>query len=366
MGDRIAVARESTVADELGDIEAKAERLRTERDRARSTAARLEERVAELTAALGVHDQVATVSLTPPKWTAPKRTRKEARHKLTAWLHFSDWHFDEKVDLNLLGGVNLYNRRVGEQRLDQWAAGVARMVEYQSAFDYEACHVSMNGDVLSGWIHDLGQHNDGTGMFHDVEHWATLIASKLSFLADLFGHVWVTVTIGNHGRTTQKPTSKHSVATNLEYLLGRMLALHVTDPRIRVDVSESPDVLFPIYDLTVLQTHGNTGHSGTGGNGQAGIWTVVNKIVANKRSQLAHQRKHFDVLALGHFHQFRPAAFGRDGVIVNGSGKGFDEYARDKGYPPEDPVQAFASVSPERGITDVRPVFVSDRKAEGW
>jgi len=51
---------------------------------------------------------------------------------------------------------------------------------------------------------------------------------------------------------------------------------------------------------------------------------------------------------------------------VNGSLKGYDEYAYVSNFSYEPPQQALAIVVPEKGITIQAPVFCLDRKAEGW
>ena len=52
--------------------------------------------------------------------------------------------------------------------------------------------------------------------------------------------------------------------------------------------------------------------------------------------------------------------------MVNGSGKGFDDYARDAGFEAEEAIQAMVQIVPERGVTAHHPIFVTDRAAEGW
>jgi hypothetical protein len=53
-------------------------------------------------------------------------------------------------------------------------------------------------------------------------------------------------------------------------------------------------------------------------------------------------------------------------MVVNGSMKGFDEYALLMGFGFEQPQQALAIVTPEKNITIQAPVFCADRKKECW
>jgi hypothetical protein len=64
----------------------------------------------------------------------------------------------------------------------------------------------------------------------------------------------------------------------------------------------------------------------------------------------------------GHWHQLVQTP----GLIVNGSLKGVDEYAFINNFGYEQPQQALAVITPERGITIQAPIFCVDRKKEGW
>jgi len=66
----------------------------------------------------------------------------------------------------------------------------------------------------------------------------------------------------------------------------------------------------------------------------------------------------------GHFHQFVPAY--SKGYIMNGSLKGYDEYASNGQFAPEPAQQALAVVTPEHGISVVAPIFVTNRSEEDW
>lgn len=82
------------------------------------------------------------------------------------------------------------------------------------------------------------------------------------------------------------------------------------------------------------------------------------------RKQAQAEGRPFDTLLVGHWHQFM--SLSAQGLVVNGTLKGYDEYARGKGFAPEPPTQGLLVVTPERGITGQMPIFVMDREAEGW
>lgn len=351
--------------DERAVLQTQIESLRRDRDAQTRLNGRLEAEITELRGKLGIRDAVQGMVVRPPKWQV-HQPRRKGKHHAMAWLHFSDWHFDEVVQPELMNGLNAYNRAIGEQRLRSWAENVVQVAEIQGAsFIWDGAVLSVNGDVFSGWIHGLKETNDGQGLFRDVRHWANRLVAATQLLLTVFPNIAIYVTVGNHGRLSEKWDSKRAVSENVEYLLGLTLQdWFAQDARVAVTVAESVDLLFPIYDLKILQTHGNTG-AGKGGNGIAGFWPRLNRMRLTKQTLYRHQGG-FDVMGCGHFHQYKPTAVGYGGFVVNGSGKGFDDYARDSGFEAEEAIQAMVQIAPERGVTAHHPIFVTDRKAEGW
>lgn len=353
-------------AERIAELASALDAARRERDATARVAAKLTEDVARLTAALGIRETVHGMVVTTPKWQVKASTRATKHHGIV-WLQFSDWHFAEVVEVELLNGINAYSARIGEQRLHRWTDNVTQVADIIGAsYDLDGAVVAVNGDILTGWIHGIDRGpTDSRGLLKDLRHWAGRMAAAFGVLAERFGRVAIYVTVGNHGRLSDKWSSRHAVGENVEWLLGLTLQdWFADDPRVSVTVAESVDLLYPIYDLRVLQTHGNTG-AGRGGSGIAGFWPRLNRLRLTKQSLYARQGG-FDVLCAGHFHQLKMAAMGRDGFIVNGSGKGFDAYARDAGFDAEHAAQALSLVAPERGIVSHWPIFLEDRKAEGW
>ena len=66
----------------------------------------------------------------------------------------------------------------------------------------------------------------------------------------------------------------------------------------------------------------------------------------------------YDVLICGHFHQLSMLR----NQIINGSLKGYDEYAYGLGLPPEPPTQASWLTHPIDGVTIQVPVFCSEEE----
>jgi hypothetical protein len=213
----------------------------------------------------------------------------------------------------------------------------------------------LGGDIFSGGIHDeLAQTNADT-MFGSVLHWSEQLTSALTVLAEHFGTVHVPVVVGNHGRMTRKSRAKLRARDNLDWLVGNMVARQFVDvPEVTFDIGDAADAEVSVYSHRYLLTHGDqTG----GGGGIGGIWPPIMRMAARKRN-----RYQFDTLVCGHWHQY----INGPGIIVNGSTKGFDEYAAVSNFAPERAQQAFWITTPENGITWSAPIFCDDRAAEGW
>jgi len=147
---------------------------------------------------------------------------------------------------------------------------------------------------------------------------------------------------------------------NFDWFLGRALArIFADDPRVTFDVSEAADCLVPSYQHTVMLTHGDQAR---GGGGIGGIWPPIMRLDARKRQRQAAFAMPYDLLIMGHWHQL---VFGPS-FVVNGSLKGYDEYAMTENFGYEPPAQAAWLMTPEHGKTWTAPLLPTDRVAEGW
>lgn len=330
-------------------------KLRRERDLARKQADDLNEQVTDLALRLSI---LTDAQPEPPKWLAPKQPKRQ--HHAIIGAPLSDCHFDEVVRCEEVGGINAYDRRIATLRLQRWAEGViAQSRDYLSGLDFDGAFVPILGDVFSGNLHDLAETNEDT-LFGSLLFWSEQIAAAFELIAAHFGKVHAPVVVGNHGRLTRKPRTKLRARDNTDWLLGHMLAKHfVRNPDITIQVADDADAFATVYQTTFLLTHGD---QVTGGGGIGGIWPPIMRLLARKRTRYAHQP--FDLAVMGHWHQLISAP--SQGLIVNGSTKGYDEFAALSNFAPERPQQALFVVTPERGVTWTGSVHCDDRKKERW
>jgi len=347
----------------LSESLASADQLAVEKERARTKEAREDLREAHkliqrLERELGVLEQVGHRT-EPPRWL--KSPPKSKRHRGTPWLLLSDLHLDEVVEPAELMGVNAYNRQIAGMRLkDTFESAVKIARDYWQGIDYDGFVCPLAGDIFSGSIHEeLKETNEDT-LLGSLDYWIDPIAAGLKLLADEFGRLHVPVVVGNHGRTTRKPRSKMRARDNFDWFLGKALErCFANDPRVTFDVSESTDSLVSSYGQTVNITHGD---QASGGAGIGGIWPPLMRLTARKSQKHAAIKMPFDLMICGHWHQL---VFGPQ-FIVNGSLKGYDEYAWTSNFGFEPPAQAMWLMTPEHGKTFTAPIYPCNREAEGW
>jgi hypothetical protein len=273
----------------------------------------------------------------------------------------SDLHLDEIVEPDEVDGLNAYNRTIAVQRMKRWSNNVVKLARHHlSGMKYDGVVLMLGGDTFSGDIHDELKETNEDSMLGSLLYWAEQIASAIDLLADEFKKVHVAAVAGNHGRTTRKPRMKLRARTNFDWLLAKMLERHFAgDRRVTFQIPESSDCLISIYDTNHLLTHGDQTQ---GGGSIGGIYPPIMRMRARKAQRYLATGASFQTLWLGHWHQYLPSP----SMVVNGSLKGYDEYAYISNFSFEPPQQALAIVVPEKGITIQAPVFCLDRKAEGW
>lgn len=331
---------------------------RRDRDSARRSLATVEAENSELRSAVDLFGRIADAEPHPPRWLSPAKPKA---HRATLMLLLSDMHFDEVVQPEEVDGLNAYNRDIATLRLEAWAKNVVKLARhYLSGVTYDGFVLMLGGDTFSGSIHDeLKETNEDT-IFGSLLYWSEMLAAATDLLADEFGKGHVLAVPGNHGRLTRKPRMKLRARDNLDWLLAKMLERQFAkDRRLTFDIPESLDRRFEVYGRGHLLAHGD---AVSGGGGIGGIWPPIKRYRARLAEHANATGQPFDTLWLGHWHQYVPTPT----LVVNGSLKGQDEYAKAHAFAHEPPQQAMAVTTPEHGITWMAPVLPMNRAKEGW
>ena len=123
------------------------------------------------------------------------------------------------------------------------------------------------------------------------------------------------------------------------------------DKRVNFLIPTAYDAYYKVYDTNYLLTHGDR-LGVRGGTGIVGMLGPIARGVQKVKSEYANQKKPVDYILMGHFHQY----ISLKDAIVNGSIKGYDEYALSGRFAYERPQQALWFTHPVYGITFQVPV----------
>ncbi|MFZ9891079.1 MAG: hypothetical protein ACO3FL_04450 [Ilumatobacteraceae bacterium] len=276
---------------------------------------------------------------------------KTDKHKSIAVLFLSDLHFDEVVVPSQVEYVNSYSRSIASSRIKAVFNNALSLLTKKIKADLSGVVVALGGDLLSGNIHEeLAETNDAT-ILESILELTNILHTGISAMADNFGNVFVPCVVGNHGRIHKKPRFKYRVQQNYEWIIYQLLCQRFAlDKRVTFEIPESSDVSFKIFNVNFLLTHGD---QFKGGSGISGIFTPLMLGASRKQKRQVAVQKPFDVMMVGHFHSY----IHTNSLIVNGSVKGYDEFAYGMNFPFEVPQQALFLVHEEHGVTIRMPVI---------
>lgn len=310
----------------------------------------------------GIRRQIIGLSqavdqLNPPAWLG-----KAAKHDTAPGvptLFLSDLHWGEVVNGPEINGVNQYNLDIARKRLRaacETAVDLLRIVSPK--MDYPGIVLALGGDMISGNIHEELQASNELQTMPTVLDLFGELVSVITFMAGNFKRVFVPCVSGNHGRDTHKIWAKGRNATSFDWLLYCFLAKHFEhDKRVSFFIPDGPDAYYKVYSHRYLLTHGDQFR---GGDGVIGALGPIIRGDHRKRSRNAQIDMAYDTMMMGHWHQLIQLTR----LIVNGSLKGYDEYAYSNNFGFEPPQQALWLTHPRYGITYRMPVQVERSQAK--
>ncbi|WP_345198560.1 hypothetical protein [Kistimonas scapharcae] len=305
----------------------------------------------------GLLAEMRQQELKPPAWAMPGTS--QSGHQIACTV-LSDCHYDEVVNPEEVAFTNAYNRQIAELRTRTYFDNVCRLHD-DVGVPLDGLVLCLAGDMVSGNIHEeLAQSNDAHIM-NTVVHWSEQLSAGVALLADTFGKVHVPCVTGNHGRNTRKPRNKGRAEDNFDWLIYKLIEREFrNDPRVTFQIPNNSDCRFNIFSTRYQLSHGDQFR---GGNGIAGIFSPIMRGDHQKRKRETSINTPYDVLIMGHWHQLLDMRR----VVVNGSLKGYDEYAYANNFDFQPPEQAFWLTHPKYGKTITAPVrVISDRERALW
>ncbi len=276
-------------------------------------------------------------------------------------LFLSDLHLDEVVKPEQIQHMNAFNREIAQKRLmHTFNTALKLLTEHVKNPKYDGFVLALGGDIFSGNIHEELAETNEDSINRSIVFWTNYLIEGIDLILEKFPKIFIPCVVGNHGRLHKKPRAKNRVYDNFEWLLYSFLARHYKDDaRVTFMIPDGSDAQFQIYSKEILLTHGD---QFKGGTGISGIFTPLMLGMSRKQRRNNAARRSFDLMMCGHFHQLIMTEV----LIINGSMKGYDEYAFQMNFPFERPKQALFIVNPSGEITFQIPVFCDgyDQKAK--
>lgn len=273
----------------------------------------------------------------------------------TPILFVSDWHFGETVLAEEVHGCNEFNHVIAAERLRiTFETSVSLLKSHLAHADYPGIVLCLGGDMISGGIHDELRETDfpktkGEQARQAAEH----LSDAVAFLREEFPRVIVYGVPGNHGRNSRKPRMKLYAEDNFDYHTYLLVERDFRGKdRVEFNFPKAREVSFEVPGRRFLLVHGDQFRGGDGEIGPAGPIIRGGRrkqfTISNMPGMTGHQ-----TMLCGHHHQFWVGSR----VIVNGSIKGYDEFALGINAPYEPPIQTLLTVHPKHGINWIMPIY---------
>lgn len=331
------------------------------KERNRALEALLKDRQQEELTAENIRRAILNISKqtpSPPEWLV--RTPKNIRSATGApTLFLSDLHWGEVVDPSQVAGMNEYNIEIAQRRLRTCVeTAIDLLKNHMVRPRYPGIILALGGDMVTGDIHEeLTATNEMEIMPTFVDLFGVMIWA-IDVLADQFGAVFLPCVTGNHGRNTKMIRAKGRNFTSFDWLLYVMLERHFAgDKRVSFCIPNGSDALYRVYGHRYLLTHGDQFR---GGDGMIGPLGPITRGDHKKRSRNSQVGQDYDTALMGHWHTLMQLRK----FMVNGSLKGYCEYAYVNNFPFEPPAQALWMTHPEHGVTFSMPVYVERKKGK--
>ncbi|MDE2020093.1 MAG: hypothetical protein KGJ13_07145 [Patescibacteria group bacterium] len=270
---------------------------------------------------------------------------------------WSDWHAGETVRKGEVGGLNVFGKKIFDERVRVLVERCLHLVRLRMPKGKPGAVVCLGGDLMTGGIHQELLETNDEYVLETVRHLKSVLLTALTAIAEELGPVYVPCVVGNHGRNTVKPRAKGIVYTSYEWSIYTDLEDRLkNDKRFRFTVADETDVLFSVQGHRFLLTHGD--RLGTkGGDGIIGSLGPIVRGEFKVRNSESKVGRDFDTILMGHWHEYHTA----HGRIVNNCLKGYDEFARTVlRANPAPASQALWFVHRKYGIHSHQEVFVQD------
>lgn len=300
----------------------------------------------------------------PPKYKPPPAGKDTVTETMV--LHWSDWHAYETVSAERTRGFGEYSGKIFGQRVRAMVErhlSIKRRMERGGGWRFPKLVIAVNGDLVSGTIHEVERHSDAPNVVMAVFGCAHVLASAIRDLAGDFESVEVFCTSGNHGRL---PDARRMQQKDPTRSWDTAIALYAremcrTMPHVRWYIPDSYSVAFDVEGWRFLQTHGHDVKS----------WNQIphygiNRMVSNLNALEASRGTPIHYFLFGHHHNKTSLDHAAGEWFINGSLIGATEFSVQGMGRADKPSQWLLAVHPEHGVTHRWPLVVGSVSGEGY
>jgi hypothetical protein len=276
-------------------------------------------------------------------------------------LFLSDLHQGETVEPDKVFGANKFNSNISRKRIFRVVDSAINLT-YGILKDptFPGIVLVLGGDMVTGTIHEEIVVGSDRMIMSQTLDIADIVHACILKLIKHYGKVFIPCVPGNHGRTTRKPSFKFYAETNFDWLvyqmLERYLAREVAAGQVVFVSPAAQDVTYMVAGRRFRLSHGDQFRGGDGIIGPLGPITRGNNKKRSMALSLPTDSEQYDTLLVGHFHTL----YQSHKLIINGSTKGFDEYALANNFEYEPPQQALFLTHEKYGINHFMPVLADD------
>lgn len=279
---------------------------------------------------------------------------KKGQHVATPVLVCSDWHIDEVIEPGEIGGVNEFNKRVAEERVERLFSYATKLIKIcKQDSEIDTLVIAALGDFMSSWIHDELIETNSMTPPEAIQALFEMWIGGLNMILEtgLVKRIRFIGCVGNHGRITQRIQFKNRAKKSYEWLLYNLLAHHYAEKgetRIEFQLPNGYFNWLELYGKMIRFHHGdNIRYNG----GVGGVHIPVRKAIAQW-----NKVRHADLDVFGHWHT---EEWSRD-YVINNSLIGYSTFAENLKADFNPAGQAFFLMHPKFGKTAMYNIKLQD------
>lgn len=248
-------------------------------------------------------------------------------------LLWSDWHLEEQVLADEIGGINEYDLDIAKARIVSLVQNSLRVYQIANRdTDLRTVYLWLGGDFVTGWIHEELRDTTHLSPIEAIQFAKSMLITALDFMLEHLPadtNLVVACNRGNHGRVDAKKRVTGDWKMSYEWMLYEDLQrFYAGKDRISI---HNPKSYYSYTDLDGYVIRGMHGCNVKYAGGVGGITVPLYKMILR-----LDQNRHADHTVMGHYHQ---AGMPMANVTMNGSVIGYNAYAARFGFRVEPPQQ---------------------------